>query len=92
MESRRGLLLIAPQFSANVLEFTPVDERVASLRLWAEEWVLTVVWTYAPKGHSGYPHSLRSMEKVLEGAQFRLPIQNAPICLCIIGSPRSGTW
>ena len=35
--------LIAPQLSANVLEFTPVYERVGSLCLWVGEWVLTVV-------------------------------------------------
>ena len=34
-------LLIAPRLSVNVLEFTPVDESVASLCLWVG-WVLTV--------------------------------------------------
>ena len=34
-------LSIAPLLSANVLEFTPVDKRVATMRLWLGEQVLT---------------------------------------------------
>ena len=36
--------LIAPRLSACVLGFTPVDEGVASLRLWVGDRVLTVVY------------------------------------------------
>ena len=36
-------LLIVPQFTANVLEFIPVNEMVASLHLQVWEQVLTVV-------------------------------------------------
>ncbi|KAK7880575.1 hypothetical protein WMY93_032787 [Mugilogobius chulae] len=42
-------LLIAPQLSRRVLEFTPVDERVASLRLRVGDRSLTVV---APTGQT----------------------------------------
>ena len=45
-------LLIAPQLSANVSEFTLVDERVAYLRLWVGERVLTVVCVYMPNSGS----------------------------------------
>ena len=54
---RRGAgegLLIAPWFSANVLDFTPVDERDVSLCLQVEECVLTVVYAYVPTGSSEY--------------------------------------
>ena len=61
-------LLIAPWFSANVLEFTLLDERVVSLRLWVVERVLTMVCSYAPNSSSEYQHFLKSMEKVLERA------------------------
>ncbi|TWW65115.1 R2 Retrovirus-related Pol polyprotein from type I retrotransposable element [Takifugu flavidus] len=46
-ERRRAgvAILVAPQLSACVLEFTPVDERVASLRLRVGGRILTVVWS-----------------------------------------------
>ena len=40
-------ILTSPRLSAAVLEFTPVDERVASLRLRAGRKTLTVVCAYA---------------------------------------------
>ena len=40
--------LIAPCFFTNLLEFTPVKERVASLGPQVGEWVLTVVYSNAP--------------------------------------------
>ena len=61
-------LLIAPQFSTNVLKFTLVDERVASLRLWVGERVLTVVCAYATNIGKEYPPFLKSFEKVLDSA------------------------
>ena len=59
-------LLIAPQFSPNVLEFASMDEQIASLRIWVGERVLTVVCVYAPNNSSEYPPFLKSLEKVLE--------------------------
>ena len=61
-------LLIAPQLLTSVLEFTPVDERVASLHLRVGELVLTVIYAYAPITSSEYPPVLESLEKVQESA------------------------
>ncbi len=46
-------LLIAPQLGHRVLEFTPVNERVASLRLRVGERSLTVVCAYREPCHFG---------------------------------------
>ena len=43
-------LLVAPQLSRHVLEFTPVNERVASLHLQVGDRSLTVVSAYGPNG------------------------------------------
>ena len=51
-----------------MLEFTLVDERVASLHLWVGEWFLTVVCAYAPNSSLEYSSFLESVEKVLESA------------------------
>uniref|UniRef100_A0A3B5B7Z8 Ig-like domain-containing protein n=1 Tax=Stegastes partitus TaxID=144197 RepID=A0A3B5B7Z8_9TELE len=48
-------LLIAPQLSCQVLEFTPVNERVASLRLQVGDRSLTVVLAYGPNSSAEYP-------------------------------------
>nr|XP_049618339.1 craniofacial development protein 2-like [Syngnathus scovelli] len=61
-------IFIAPWLGACTLGFTPVNERVASLRLWVRGWVLTVVCVYAPNGSSEYPPFLESLEEVLESA------------------------
>ena len=53
--------LIAPRLSACTLGFTPVDERVASLRLRVGERVLTVVCASAPNSSSEYPPFLESL-------------------------------
>ena len=58
-------LLIALWLSANVLEFTSVDESVASLPLQVGEQVLTVNCAYAPNSS---PSFLDSLEKVPESA------------------------
>ena len=46
-------ILIAPWFRACTLEFTPVDERVAPLRLRVGRRILTVVCAYGPNSSSG---------------------------------------
>ena len=47
-------LLIAPWLSANVVEFTPVDERAASLCLYVGEMGLDSGLAYLPNSISEY--------------------------------------
>ncbi|KAK3564781.1 hypothetical protein QTP86_026411, partial [Hemibagrus guttatus] len=61
-------LLIAPQLSRHVLEFSQVNERVVSLRLRAGDRCLTVVSAYGPNGSVEYPTFLETLRGVLEGA------------------------
>ncbi|KAK3513146.1 hypothetical protein QTP70_007479 [Hemibagrus guttatus] len=61
-------LLIAPQLSCHVLKFSPVNERVVSLRLRAGDRCLTVVSAYGPNGSVEYPTFLETLRGVLEGA------------------------
>ncbi|KAK3518329.1 hypothetical protein QTP86_018784, partial [Hemibagrus guttatus] len=61
-------LLIAPQLSCHMLEFSPVNERVVSLRLQAGDRCLTVVSAYGPNGSVEYPTFLETLRGVLEGA------------------------
>ncbi|KAK3544410.1 hypothetical protein QTP86_010798 [Hemibagrus guttatus] len=61
-------LLIAPQLSHHVLEFSLVNERVVSLRLRAVDRCLTVVSAYGPNGSVEYPTFLETLRGVLEGA------------------------
>ncbi|KAK3508205.1 hypothetical protein QTP70_017467 [Hemibagrus guttatus] len=61
-------LLIAPQLSRHVLEFSPVNERVVSLCLRARDRCLTVVSAYGPNGSMEYPTFLETLRGVLEGA------------------------
>ncbi|KAK7940110.1 hypothetical protein WMY93_003436 [Mugilogobius chulae] len=61
-------LLIAPQLSRHVLEFTPVDERVVSLRLRVGDRSLTVVAAYGPNNSAEYPAFLESLGGVLDSA------------------------
>ncbi|KAK3571960.1 hypothetical protein QTP86_020484, partial [Hemibagrus guttatus] len=61
-------LLIAPQLSRHVLEFSPVNERVVSLCLRAGDRCLTVVLAYGPNGSVEYPTFLETLRGLLEGA------------------------
>ncbi|KAK3533936.1 hypothetical protein QTP70_034935, partial [Hemibagrus guttatus] len=54
--------------SRHVLEFSPVNERVVSLRLRPEDRCLTVVSAYGPNGSVEYPTFLETLRGVLEGA------------------------
>ena len=60
--------LLPHRLCACTLGFTPVDERVASLRLRVGGRVLTVVCAYAPNSSSEYPPSLESLGEALESA------------------------
>ncbi|KAK3517263.1 hypothetical protein QTP70_001755 [Hemibagrus guttatus] len=61
-------LLIAPQLSRHVLEFSPVNKRVVSLCLQARDRSLTVVLAYGPNASVEYPTFLETLQGVLEGA------------------------
>ncbi|KAK3552129.1 hypothetical protein QTP86_001507 [Hemibagrus guttatus] len=61
-------LLIAPQLSCHVLKFSPVNERVVSLRLRAGDRCLTVVSASGPNGSVEYPTFLETLRGVLKGA------------------------
>lgn len=52
-----------PRFSVSTLEFTPVNERVASLRLLAGERALTVVRAYPLNSSSEYPVFLETLQE-----------------------------
>nr|XP_054590952.1 uncharacterized protein LOC129154772 [Nothobranchius furzeri] len=66
---RAGMgILVVSHLGASTLGFTPVNERVASLRLHVGGRALTVVCAYAPNYSSDYPPFLETLEGVLESA------------------------
>ncbi|KAK3547070.1 hypothetical protein QTP86_009563 [Hemibagrus guttatus] len=84
-------LLIAPQLSRHVLEFSPVNERVVSLRLRAGDRCLTVVSAYGPNGSVDYPTFLETLRGVLEGAPTGDSIVLLGDCNAHVGND-SDTW
>ena len=61
-------LLVAPQLSCHVLEFSPGNERVVSLRLRVRDRSFTVVSAYGPNSIVEYPDFLEALGGVLESA------------------------
>ena len=61
-------MLIAPQLSRHVLEFSPVNKRVVSLRLRVRDRSLTVVLAYEPNSSAEYPAFLEALGGVSESA------------------------
>ncbi|KAI3367660.1 hypothetical protein L3Q82_026213, partial [Scortum barcoo] len=66
-------LLIAPQLSRHVLEFTPVNERVASLHLQVGDRSLAVVCAYGPNSSTEYPGLLGVPGRALCQGGLQLP-------------------
>jgi len=60
-------ILVAPQLCACTLGFTPVDEKVASLRIRVGERVLEVVCAHAPNSSLEYPPFLETQESAPAG-------------------------
>ncbi|KAK3538435.1 hypothetical protein QTP86_002335 [Hemibagrus guttatus] len=84
-------LLIAPQLSRHVLEFSPVNKRVVSLCLRAGDRCLTVVLAYGPNGSVDYPTFLEILRGVLEGAPTGDSIVLLGDCNAHVGND-SDTW
>ena len=66
---REGVAIhLAPRFSACTIKVTPVNNRVASLRLWGVGRILTIVCAYVPNSRLAQPPFFESFEGVLESA------------------------
>ena len=73
-----GILINLIKFRATVLNFTPVDERVVSLRLRVMGGkTLTVVCAYAPINEEEYPAFLEILRKVLR----EVPVEDFVVLL-----------
>ncbi|KAI3364681.1 hypothetical protein L3Q82_011454 [Scortum barcoo] len=80
-------LLIAPQLSRHVLEFTPVNERVASLRLWVGDRSLAVVCAYG-MGRTAVQSTLAFLES-LGGVLDSAPTGDS---IVLLGGTSTLTW
>lgn len=61
-------LLITPELSRCELEFTPANEKFASLRLRYGDRFLTVMSAYVPNSSKRYPAFLESLGGLQDGA------------------------
>ncbi|KAI3353537.1 hypothetical protein L3Q82_020065, partial [Scortum barcoo] len=83
-------LLIAPQLSRHVLEFTPVNERVASLRLRVGDRVsccclFSLLCAYGPNSSTEYPGLLGVPGRGYLRVYGSLPNnQSTPVHMCFV--------